>query len=375
MNKPIHSARLERWLGKERVEALSSNFRGWYGPPVVLLDIPGGVRVNGDGDFSGTFERGAFMSAMDTLEVHAKRLTRRFGAMRLDPATLQMGGFTSISNALSSLSGGSGQLFAGGNIQKVGIAPGAVGDCVDLFYVGNNPGAGAAPAAVPGGTVPTNATTGAMNFNSPAPTNQFTMLIGADMQSSVAAMSVMLYDRLFSVLQTASSSTTHAVTGVQTRYNSTTQGQMNYAGGNFMFISEQSTLGAVSHNWTVCQYTNQANTAAQSFPSITGTSGCVADALDMPAGQWFAPLVSGDTGVLQLTQTQCSVATVTGNATFNVGHPIGIMSFPLANFVYPFDWLTNRSLAPRIMDGACLALLQLPVDRKSATTFTGNIYG
>ena len=86
-DRPIHSSRLERWLGKERIEALSSNFRGWYGPPVVLLDMPGGVRVNGDGDFSGTFERGAFMSAMDTLEIHCRRLARRFGAMRLDPAT------------------------------------------------------------------------------------------------------------------------------------------------------------------------------------------------------------------------------------------------------------------------------------------------
>ena len=374
-HKPVHSSRLERWLGKARVEDLSRNFRGWYGPPVAILDLPGGVKIHGDGDFSGPFERGYFCSALDALESRVRSLIRRFGSMKLDPACLQMGGFTSISNALLSMSQGSLQLFAGGNIQKVGIAPGAVGACVDLFYVGNNPAAGAAPSAVPGGTVPTNATTGAMIFGSPAPTGQYTMLTGADMQSNVAAMSVMLYDRLFSVLQTASSSTTHAVTGVQTRYNSTTAGTMNYAGGNFLFVSAQSTLGAVAHNWTVCQYTNQAGTAAQSFPSFAGVSGTPADALDMAVGQWFAPLVSGDTGVLQLTQTQCSSASITGNATFNIGHPIGVMSFPLANYIYPFDWLTNRNLAPRIFDGACLALLQLPVSANSATTFAGNIYG
>jgi hypothetical protein len=116
------------------------------------------------------FERGYFCSALDALESRVRPLIRRF----VDPACLQMAGFTSISNALLSMSQGSLQLFAGGNINKVGTAGGAVGACVDLWYVGNNPAAGAAPSGVPGGTVPTNATTGEMIFNSPAPAGQYT---------------------------------------------------------------------------------------------------------------------------------------------------------------------------------------------------------
>lgn len=373
-NKPVNSSRLDRWLGANRAEQLSKNMRGWYGGPIPILDLPGGVKIHGDGDFSGPFERGYFCSAMDALESRIRLLVRRFGNMRLDPSMLQVGGFTSISNALATISQGANVLFDGGGIVKTGTASGAVGACVDLWYVGLNPGAGATAAGVAGGTVPTSASTGAMVFNNPAG-GVFTMLTGADMNSDTATTSILLYDRIFAVQKTASASTTEAVTGVPTRYQSTTVAAQDYIGGNFMFVSAQSTLGAVAHNWTVCQYTNQSGAGTASFPSITGVNACAANRLDMPINQWFAPLVAGDTGVMKITQLQSSSAAVTGNANFVIGHPIGIMSFPLANYMYPFDWLTNRNLAPRIFDNAALALLQLPQAASAAAMFTGNIYG
>ena len=39
----IHSGRLERWIGTERIEHLSTSMRGWYGRPIALLDVPGDV--------------------------------------------------------------------------------------------------------------------------------------------------------------------------------------------------------------------------------------------------------------------------------------------------------------------------------------------
>jgi hypothetical protein len=69
-------------------------------------------------------------------------------------------------------------------------------------------------------------------------------------------------------------------------------------------------LANTAHNWTVCQYTDQDGNTGNSLPSFAGNPGAVAtitDRLDMPNGTWFAPLVSGDSGIQKLTQMQCDV--------------------------------------------------------------------
>ena len=81
-----HSGRLERWLGREKIDQLSNNFRHgggqnipWYGPPVNLSDVPGSVWVCGDGDFVGDIDRGFFSSAADSMADHIRSLWRRAG--------------------------------------------------------------------------------------------------------------------------------------------------------------------------------------------------------------------------------------------------------------------------------------------------------
>jgi hypothetical protein len=231
------------------------------------------------------------------------------------------------------------------------------------------PGAGgAAGAAAPGGTAHTSANTGALAFNNPA--SGTLHLTGADFTASVANQSLLLYDRLFSVAKTASSTNPETVTGVPTRYQSTTATAFDYIGGNFGFIEVGSAnLGATAHNWKVCTYKDQAD-ADSTLPSLTGNNGGIADRLDHPVQQWFAPLESGDVGIKAWTQMQNS-ASVTGATNFCIGHPIGFMLFPIINTFFPFDWITNRDLAPRIFDNACLALLQVVATSASATTYTG----
>jgi hypothetical protein len=90
--------------------------------------------------------------------------------------------------------------------------------------------------------------------------------------------------------------------------------------------------------------------------------------------RWFAPLANGDVGVKALTQMQCSASVATGLINFVIGHPIGFMSFPVINSVIPFDWLTNRDLAPRIFNDAYLALLEISKPATGTTTYTGRIY-
>jgi hypothetical protein len=356
-----HAGRLERWLGKERIADLQGAMKGWYGRPICLLDCPGSVRISADGDFTGPIKRGFFYSAMDALN------DMLAAAAKQSPNTFYVG-FSSISDALSRASQGFSQRRSFAKTGPTGV----VGVTSSLWRLGAVPDVGTAPGNAPGGTAFTSATTGALAFANPAAgTNR---LVGADVSASVINNTLLLYDLIFGVNKTMNSTATEAVTGVPTRYQSTTATDEDFAGDNFLFVQVGGTaLAATGHNWTVCTYTDQGGATAVNLPSLTGNSGAIVDRLDHPTQQWFAPLASGDTGIKALTQMQCSAAVATGVIWFMMGHPIGFMSFPLINSMIPFDWLTNRDQAPRVFDNACLAFLEILKPATTATTYTGRI--
>ncbi|MGQ9610931.1 MAG: hypothetical protein ACUVWN_16665, partial [bacterium] len=356
-----HSGRLERWLGAERVENLSKLMKGWYGAPIHILDCPGTVLVCGDGDFIGNFERGYFMSAMDSLWHLWKR------AIKYNENVFYTG-FASISDALSRASKGYGYSV---NIYKAG-STGVAGVTNSLWRAAGVPAAGNAPAGAPNGTVFTSSSTGAISY--PNPSSGTMHLVGADISASVANNALLLYDLLFGCNKTMNSTDPETVTGVPTRYQSTTATDPDYAGSNFLFVQVGTTaLASTAHNWTVCTYTNQSGNSS-TLPSLTGNSGAIVHRLDHPANQWFAPLATGDVGIKALTQMQCSAAVATGEIHFMIGHPIGWMSIPLAYTLIPFDWLTSRNQAPRIFNNACLTFLEVMKPSTSATTYTGVIH-
>ena len=376
--RSINSTRIERWLGKEKVESLAGYMRNgggpnvrWYGQPINLRDVPGSVWITPDGDFVGDFERGSFDSALDSFGRHMRSLWEAAGKPIYQPDPCFNVGFGSISAALLSASSGGSQLL-NGTVSKTGPT-GVVGSASTLWRVGAQPAAGSVGAAAPGGTVHVKTDTGAMAFNNPS--SGTTHLTGADFSASVINNSVMLYDRLFSVAKTMNSSATEAVSGVPTRYTSTVTASADYVGGNFLFIEVGGTpLAATAHNWASCVYTNQAGTAAVTLPTVAGISGAIVDRFDMPLNTWFCPLATGDTGIKALTTMKCDAAVLTGVISFVIGHPIGIMSFPVISSLLPYDWLTNRNQAPRIFDNACLALFELPKPTTTATTYNGLIY-
>jgi uncharacterized protein YceK len=347
-------------MGAERVEQISVAMKGWYGPPIHILDVPGSVRVCGDGDFIGPFERGNFMSSMDAYWEFEARLR----SLRQP----QMAGFASISDALARASQGYKQSAA---FAKVG-STGVVGVTNSLWLLGPQPTVGAEPAAAPGGTAFNQTTTGALKWDNPAAGTSH--LTGADVSASVINNTLLLYDLIFGVNKTMASTATESVTGVPTRYQSATPANPDYAGGNFLFVQVGTTvLAATAHNWTVCTYLDEGGNAS-TLPSLTGNSAAIVHRLDHPAQQWFAPLANGDYGIKALTQMQCSASVATGIIHFMIGHPIGFMSFPVINSLLPFDWLTNRDQAPRIFDNACLAFLEPLKPATGATTYTGVIY-
>lgn len=363
MSISVHSQRLERWLGAERIEQISRSMKGWYGPPIHLLDCPGAVRVCGDGDFIGPFERGYFMSALDSLQAAYMRAARA-------PHGQLNAGFTSISDALSRASQGFRESPAGA-FNKVGPT-GVLGVTSSLHKLGPQPAAGTAGSAAPGGRALVDSDTGGMIFTNPAVGSL--RLTGADVSCSIINNSLLLYDRIFDIAKTMNSTATEAVTGLPTRYQNTVTTAEDYIGGNFGFVEVGLTaLAATAHNWTVCLYLDQAN-ASSTLPSLTGNSAAITHRLDHPVQQWFAPLASGDTGIKAWTQMQASALVATGLINFVIGHPIGCMSFPVINSMFPFDWLTNRDQAPRVFADAYLAFLEIMKPATTATTYTGKLY-
>lgn len=365
--KPIHAGRLERWLGADRIAHLQACMGNggsrWYGRPINLIDVPGSVWITRDGDFVGDFRRGHFLSAAEEYITRSKHIMQNFG--RQPNYAMMNAGFASISDALSRASQGYSQRRV---FNKVGPT-GVVGGTSSLWRLGPQPVAGNAGAAAPGGTAHVSSDTGAIAYANPA--SGTLHLVGADVTASVINNSLLVYDRLFSVAKTMNSTGTEAVTGVPSRYQSTTATNPDYIGDNFGFIEVGGTaLAATAHNWTVCLYTDQGG-ASSTLPSLTGNSGAIVDRLDHPLQQWFAPLESGDVGIGAWTQMQCSAAVATGVINFCIGHPLGFMSFPVINSVLPFDWLTNRDQAPRIFDSACISFMEPLKPATGTCTYTG----
>lgn len=369
LNKDVNMNHLERWLGDEKIEILRTNMKGWYGRPIHLTDVPGSVWIDAQGNFRGHIRGGEFMSAIDAMEEGFKRYFRKFGEGMMLPQHGQLNaGFASISAALERATQGYAQRRP---FNKVGPT-GVVGVSSSLWRVGPQPAAGSAGASAPGGTAHTSANTGALPFGNPAAGTLH--LTGASVSASVINNSLLVYDRLFSVAKTMNSTATEAVTGVPSRYQSTTPTAEDYAGDNFLFVEVGGTaLAATGHNWTTCLYLDDTNTSS-TLPSLTGNASAIVDRFDHPVQQWFAPLASGDVGIKALTQMQCSAAVATGAINFVIGHPLGWMSFPVINSFFPFSWLSgNDDLSPRIFDNACIAFIEPLKPATGTTTYTGRL--
>lgn len=377
----VHSGQIERWLGREETERVSAAARSFYWP-VAVHGVPGDVHVMPGGDFAGRLDAGSEASALDrAADILNRERVRRAARLARHAVVLDRGkllwptadAFTSLSAIVAAKTGGKGcdMWFA-----KAGVASSAIGGSMDLWGAAGLPAAGAAGSAAPGGKVWSNADAGTMGFVNAVANANTSVFISGYVTGSVIANTLLLYDRLMSVVKTMNSTATEAVTGVPTRYTSQTTTNKDYIGGNFCFPSNPTTvLAATAHNWTVCQYTDQGGNTAQSFPSATGISACPVRQIDLAvgSGSWFMPLASGDFGVKALTQMQASAAVATGTIDFVVGHPIAWLACPVANMVCNVDGInTAFSLAP-VFDGAALALLEAPKPATTATSYSGQV--
>lgn len=358
-----HSDRIQRWLGHEQAEQLSRSMRDWYGPPILVANVPslGGVWATRGGDFIGQTFAGRMCSMADYYIERTRKWSRQ--------ASRTAGtGFADYADFLLEAKS-KRQFFA---FQKVETNPAnAVGGTNTSFYLPGLPAAGSAAAAAPGGTVPTNATTGAIPFRNVQVAGDTTHYAGGELTSTLISHTMLIYDRIFAVAKTMSSTATEAVTGVPTRYQSTTGGAADSAEGNFLNVQVSVNLGVTAHNWTVCLYEDQSGNTGITLPSLTGNPGSAAGSLDHPVASWFAPLASGDTGISDLEQMQCS-ASVTGTLDFVIGHPIAWLATPFVNLPVVDDAVWSALNFGRIFDDACLALLSVNKPVTTAATYRGS---
>lgn len=365
MQLASHAGRLERYLGAENLEHVSRAMRDWYGPPIALAGVPGEVFVHRGGDFRGVVRGGWEMSWQDHARDFARRVRR--GIRRSSQKAQLNAGLASLSDLIAEATAGKRRDFT---FQKVGPT-GVANVTSSVWRLGNQPPAGSAPAAAAGGTAFTSASTGAFAFTNPTGGDTQHFVSGYPL-ASVAGNTLLLYDLLFGVAKTMNSTGTESVTGVPTRYQNTTSGQPDSADGNFLFIQVGGTaLAATAHNWTTCLYTDQNGNGSATLPSVVGNSGAIVDRLDHPVQQWFAPLATGDIGIKELDQMQCSAAVATGVIWFMIGHPIAWMPCPVANMVCVADGINTAFNLARVFDDACLAFLEVMKPSTTATTYSG----
>lgn len=346
----------------------SDAFASWYGPPVPLAGVPGNVWVTAGGEFVGRIAIGDHLSHEDMVWSQLARHARlRFKG----PGRHQIGAFATISALVQAKTAGKGQdrIYS-----KTGVAANAIGNSNELWTRAGQPAAGAAGAAAPGGTATTNSTTGHWGYSNPTNANTGHFL-GGWVLGGLGGQSLLIVDQLLRVAKTMNSTGTEAVTGTFARYQSATATAGDYIGGNFCFPANPTTvLAATAHNWTVCQYTDEAGNTAQSFPSATGVSACVVGGIDLAAapGSWFMPLASGDVGVKALSQMQCSASVATGTIDFVVAHPLGMMPVWLANQACLIDTVTTAvDQLSNIYDNACITALELSKPATTAVSYSG----
>lgn len=279
-------------------------------------------------------------------------------------------GFTSLSDLINEATNGGKSQFV--QFQRVGVT-GVVAAHNTLWFEGSVPAAGAAGAALAGGTNCTRTTTGALGPQDNAAGGDTLHLVTGYVQATVASMTLLLYDRIWHGVPviTSGSGTPQTVTMTPARYAGTGAGGTSK--GNFAFVEISSALPATAHGWDF-QYIDDNGNTAETSPTVTGLSSGIAKRLDTAiGGSYIAPLNAGDVGISDLTQWTLRTANLASGAlNFALGHPLCLLPCSTAaNQMVVLDGINSQFNLLRIYDDACLALLEINKAATTATTYTG----
>lgn len=328
--RAVHAAKLERWLGPELVATLQHASKGRDLLPIQIAGIPGGGASTYDGDFIGPM--------------------------------IQGGGFASLSDLISEMSGGKRQVLS---FSKVGVTA-IAGVANDLWTVGAVPAASPVAAALPAGESPTNSLYGLGQTDSAG--SDTLHFIGAVSTASVATNLLLLYDRFFQGNHTMTVDP-QSVTGVPTRYQDVT------SKGAFIGVFVTTILPAATPTYTIT-YMDQDGNTAENAAAQTIVSAAIVRRFPFAAtvgGGWRIPLNAGDTGVRKITNLDLSAAMASGACDVFLGKPIAWIPQPIANVPYSVDGINSMMNLAEIVDGASLALMDICRGAVTATNYSGFI--
>jgi hypothetical protein len=345
---------------------MEEKFKDWYGPPIAVAGIPGRVYVARGGEFVGPIRGGYYASRADWQADKIKGMLRKVVNGWYTEQPVAALGFAGVADLQSKWSLGRRQVFG---FHKNIVGQPATGAAADSWHVANTPAAGSAASTANGGTVYDNTSVGGFQ-QANAISGEQLYFVSANLGQAVAIGSAMcLFDKLFAVNRNYNSAAAQAITGVPTRYQTSTT-----APGNIHLTNVVAALGATPANVTIT-YTDQDNNAAEAGPAQVIRINAAIDTNDLTSPLWFYLLNAGDNGLMKLTNFQLSAAMGTGTADRGIYHPIAVIPSNPNNFgVHTHIDGTNSAFCfERIYDGACLNLWTLPQSATTATGWVGSI--
>jgi len=354
-----HSSKLERWLGKEQTEQLSQKMRGWYGPPIPVANVPGGVFATGDGDFCGPIRGGQFGTLYEYTCGKIKSAFRRWHKKQ---QTTLYTGFSSLSDLISeATTGGKRQDFI---IAKAGVT-GVANIGNNLFDVGVQPVTMTTLSDATGEN-PTNATQGAVPYTSEGGSDTM-HFIGATFVPTVANNCLLMYDLYCRFLHNIATDP-QTVSTVPTRYQDTT------SKGCFITCFVQTALGATTPTYTITYMDQDGNTAeAAAAQTIVASAIARRFPFAVTVGNgWFIPLNTADTGVRKITNLDLSAAS-TGKIYACLGKPYVLIPQPIANQALIIDGINSAFNLVKITAASCIQFMEINKGATTATTYNGQI--
>lgn len=362
LGRSTHSQRIERWLGAEQAEHLSAKMRGFYWP-IPVANVPGKIYLTPDGDYVGEIDGGRESSLEQKIhDIVRRERRRRFARTAL--RARQHGGFASLSDLIAeATTGGKLQTF---NVAKAGVT-GVANTANSLWDVGAAPEAGTITSATE--FRPDNTTSGGLKQANAAGGDTL-HFVSATMVGTVAANTLLLVDRFSYYCHNIATQSPSGLFGtVPTRYqDSTAAGAFIHA---FVTTALGGTVGTYQITYTDEAGNSQSNTAqslvsasiARRFPFAPASVG----------NGWFLPLASGDVGVRKITAITQSVATGTGVIDVGTSKPLVWIPCPIANMPIIVDGINGAFNMVKIVDGACLAFMEVNKGATTATSYNGQV--
>ncbi len=325
------------------------------------------------------FEKSLAMRTIDAcggrerlaLTLAAGLLSAKLGALGMADALLGLpaviGAITNYDGILNGRASGKGQdvvLYASSQ-NSVAAAWHSIIRSTTKFPAGTF-----APAAIPGGTATSRATTGTLSGILTNPTGgdaKYLLTIGYSSASTLNM--VMLAD----ILMAAASISANVNTAQTVNSTALTRYTGTEAAGNLVTFEVTTALGATASSLTMSSYTNSAGTTGKTTAAQAMTTSAIVGRLVPVTAGPFIPLADGDFGVRSIETVQLSAAMGAGVLNAYIYHPLHFLPGVGGNVYVERDSTVQIDGLTELVLGTDSELGNLTMFLLPNTTTTGNM--